>query len=156
MVGEGDEGRVGGEAVALGAVALDELLAVAVAEGGAEAVAELAVSLAMLDVDDEARGGEGGRGDPAALALSKLLDEAHQEGEEGVGEENLLAVEEDDAPAPAGASGGDVEAVATEVAVAFIVGELRIGKGGEGDEDLGRRAALERGEVGDPEMPAAE
>ena len=49
---------MGGEAVALGAVAFDELLAVAVAEGGAEAVAELAVALAVLDVDDEAGGGE--------------------------------------------------------------------------------------------------
>jgi hypothetical protein len=56
---------VGGEAVALGAVALDEPLAVAVVEGGAEAVAELAASLAVLDVDDEAVGGE--IGDPEVL-----------------------------------------------------------------------------------------
>ena len=57
---ESDEGGVGGEAVALGAVAFDELIAVAVAEGGAEAFAELAVALAVLDVDDEAGGEVGG------------------------------------------------------------------------------------------------
>jgi len=47
---ESYEVGAGGEAVAPGAVALDELLAVAVAEGALEALAELAVALAVLDV----------------------------------------------------------------------------------------------------------
>jgi len=49
-----------------------------------------------------------------------------------------------------------VEAVAAEVAVAFAVGELLRGKGGEWGGDAGRRAALERGEVRYPEMASAE
>jgi len=52
----GDDGGVGGEAVALGAVALDEFLAVAIAQGALEVLAELAVALAVLDVVDELDG----------------------------------------------------------------------------------------------------
>lgn len=59
---KGDEGGVGEEALALEAVALDELLAVAVAEGVAEALAGLAVSLPVLDVVAKATGGEGRQG----------------------------------------------------------------------------------------------
>lgn len=147
---------MGGEAVALGAVALDELLAVAIAQGALEVLAKLAIALAVLDVVDVAAGGEVGGGDPSAGALLELGDEAHQEGEEGVGEGDLLAVEEDDVAPPAGAGAGDVEEVAAEVTVAFVVGELGIGEGGKGGEDPGRRAALERGQVGDPEIPPPE
>ena len=121
---EGDEGGVDGEAVALGAVAFDKLLAVAVAEDAAEVLAELAVALAVLDVIDVAACGEVGGGDPAALAFLELGDEAEEEGVESVGEGNPLAVEEDDVPALPGAAAGDVEAIAAEVAVTLVVGKL--------------------------------
>jgi hypothetical protein len=84
----------------------------------------------VLDVDDVAAGGGIGGGDPAASPLLELGDEAHQEGEEGVGEGDLLAVEEDDVAPPAGADAGNVEAVAAEAAVAFVVGERGVNEGG--------------------------
>jgi hypothetical protein len=115
---------MGGEAVAFRAIALDELLTVAVAEGAPEVFTELAVALAVLDVGDEAGGGEFGGGDPSAVVLFELGDETEEEGVESVGEDHLLAVEEDDVAPTPGADAGDVEAVAAEVTVAFVVGEL--------------------------------
>jgi hypothetical protein len=94
---------------------------------------------------DESSGDKIRGSNPAAGVFLELGDEAHQEGEEGVGKGDLLAVEEDDVAPTPGADAGDVEAVAAEVTVAFVVGELGRGQSGRGDGDPGRDAVLKRG-----------